>query len=110
MREAVLVLAGPDGTDEVHALTVGQIVSIGSGAGNRIVLDDDRCSRTHCELRCHQGDWYVRDFGVVYRTLVNDARVDGHSRLVPGDVLTVGDTQLRFTSRDRLFDGVALEA
>ena len=68
-------------------VTVGRLSSCG------IRLDDANTSRVHAAFEREGDGWSVLDLESTNGTLVNGARVT-HSRLLDGDVVTVGVTEL----------------
>jgi hypothetical protein len=88
------------------------IFELGNGAGNvvigrRVEADvrlnwDAEVSRLHAELEPKAGEWTVVDDGLSQNgTFVNGLRVEGRRRLVDGDVIQAGQTQLEFRSPRR---------
>ena len=68
---------------------------LGRGSDCDLVLgDDDAVSRTHAEIAVRAGLCLVRDLDSCNGTLVNGRRVS-RARLRRGDVLTVGETEVR---------------
>jgi hypothetical protein len=85
------VLSLPDTWDRI---TIGR----GMGADVALTWDPD-VSRVHAELSRLADDWTVIDDGLSRNgTFVNDQRVEGRRRLMDGDVLRCGATQLVFQS------------
>lgn len=76
----------------------GQVTTIGRSATNRIVLQDDACSRNHCEVFHSGGEWRVRDLGSRNGTNINEQRVTGDTPIESGDVIGIGDCRLAFTT------------
>ena len=91
-----VVIAGPD---------KGQNFVVHSGTGHRLgrhadakySLNDPRVSRFHCEVQFDGGRVTVVDSGGSGGTTINGVKVAQHV-LAHGDVVQVGDTQLRFES------------
>jgi hypothetical protein len=79
----------------------GQVVEIGDGAvlgrGDRadVVLGDPTISSTHARLRRVGRTWLIADLGSTNGTRLNNVAVDDEVALAPGDVLTLGNVQLR---------------
>jgi hypothetical protein len=70
-------------------------VVLGRGKDCNVVLDDPSVSRRHAEVRLEpEGHWVV-DLGSTNGTEVNGRRVD-RAKLDVGDVITIGQTELRF--------------
>ena len=83
---------------DVVRLRHGQVTTIGRSATNRIVLQDDACSRNHCEVFHSGGEWRVRDLGSRNGTNINEHRVSGDTAIESGDVIGIGDCRLAFTT------------
>lgn len=83
---------------DVVRLRHGQVTTIGRSATNRIVLQDDACSRNHCEVFHSGGEWKVRDLGSRNGTNINGHRVSGDTTIESGDVIGIGDCRLAFTT------------
>lgn len=83
---------------DVVRMRQGQITTIGRSATNRIVLQDDSCSRNHCEVFFSEGEWRLRDLSSRNGTLLRDKPVSGDAALTSGDVIVIGACQLAFTT------------
>jgi hypothetical protein len=72
-------------------------LTIGRGPQNVIALEGDEfASARHARLEPrHDGVW-VQDLGSTNGTYVNGSRIEGVHRLAEGDVLRVGETDLRY--------------
>src|SRR6185312_5982626 len=68
-----------------HALTL-----IGREVDNDLVLDDDRVSRRHAELRWERGRVELADYGSLNGTRVNQQAVRGRLPLRDGDLIEFG--------------------
>lgn len=93
MPAQLVVIAGPD-TGRTFALEDGQTLVVGRGQQSNTHLGDPHVSRAHCLVEVDGGRFYVRDQGSSSGTLVNGQRVERHE-LRPGDVVRVGETDLR---------------
>ena len=92
-RRAHLALqhAGARRTIAVSATTV----TIGRGMHNDIVLDDDRVSRRHAQLRYHARQFWLSDAGSMNGTYVNGAVIT-ELALSDGDTISLGGLELTF--------------
>ena len=70
-------------------------INIGRGSEDGIDLVDPRVSRRHARLTRTDEGVIVEDTGSTNGTQVNGVRIAGPTRLVPGDVVVLGDTELR---------------
>ncbi|MCC6223855.1 MAG: FHA domain-containing protein [Thermoleophilia bacterium] len=74
---------------------LGAIAVIGRSKECDVSLDDASVSRRHAEVRAGPDGYWIADLGSTNGTEVNGKRVD-RVRLAPGDVVTLGQTVLRF--------------
>lgn len=88
-----LVVAGPD-QGRVFTLNAGTGLMLGRSAQAQYQLNDPRVSRNHCQVLLEGDAVVVECNGGSGGTLVNGKQVQRQA-LKPGDVLKVGDTQLR---------------
>jgi len=72
-------------------------LTIGRGGQNDIpIRSDEYASARHARFEPrHDGVW-VQDLGSTNGTYLNGARLDRPRRLSPGDIVRVGETDLRF--------------
>jgi hypothetical protein len=71
-------------------------VTLGRGDQNDLVLDGDEfASSRHARIEARGDGVWVQDLDSTNGTFVNGARVVGAERMNPGDVLRVGETDLR---------------
>ncbi len=93
---AYLVIRDGQKWSDVFRLVPGRTVTIGRAATNKIVVREDKASRQHAEIFFTDDHWMVRDLGSRNGTLVGDEPLQGDRRLVPGDVVHIASTELRF--------------
>ena len=78
-------------TLDSHPLTVGR------GSNNDVpLLDDEYASARHARFEPRRDGIWVEDIGSTNGTFVNGIRLTRERRLTPGDVVRVGETDLRF--------------
>jgi hypothetical protein len=71
-------------------------VTVGRGGQNDLVLDGDEfASSRHARIEVRGDGVWVQDLDSTNGTFVNGSRVAGAQRLDDGDVLRVGETDLR---------------
>ena len=71
-------------------------LTLGRGGQNDLVLEgDDFASARHARIEARGDGVWVQDLDSTNGTYVNGARVMGAQRLDPGDILRVGETDLR---------------
>jgi pSer/pThr/pTyr-binding forkhead associated (FHA) protein len=71
------------------------VTSIGRASGNSIVLLDDYASNEHALLMLRGRQWWIEDLNSRNGTLLNGERLDAATIISPGDVLTIGNSQLK---------------
>jgi serine/threonine protein kinase len=96
MSYELLVVAGPD-KGRTFTLNVGADLMLGRAAHYQ--LSDRSVSRNHCQVLLEGDAITVVCNGSLNGTLVNGKKID-RRRIEPGDVLQVGDTQLRLQFGD----------
>jgi len=72
-------------------------VTIGRSAQNVVSIDGDEfASARHARVDPRRDGVWVLDLDSTNGTFVNDRRIDSPHRLSPGDIVRVGETELRF--------------
>lgn len=70
---------------------------IGRGKDNEMILNDSSVSRRHAEIHRDKGDRFtIYDLGSLNGIYVNNDKTSSH-RLHEGDIIEIGDINLRFT-------------
>ncbi len=78
-------------TIDTSALTVGR------AGGNDVSIEaDEFASSRHARFEARRDGIYLEDLGSTNGTFVNGERVTRERRLVPGDLIRIGETDLRF--------------
>src|SRR5204863_5597221 len=91
------VRSGPT-TGAIHPV-LGSL-TVGRSMACDIVLPDEAVSRSHAAFRVDGQTLVVEDLGSSNGTLVNGEPIDSPCRLAPGDVVTVGATELEIRVAD----------
>jgi serine/threonine protein kinase len=104
MSFQLVVLAGPD-RGRAFTLQSGPSLMLGRGAACLYHLTDPRVSRAHCEVVLEADQVTLIDNGGSGGVFVNDAQTQ-RQVLKLGDVIRLGDTQLRLTMGDFPLDVV----
>jgi FHA domain len=90
-----LVLAGP-GLRHGQTIDLAGSTVVGRDPASDIHLDGDEfASSRHARIDPAPDGVWVEDLGSTNGTFVNGERMTGRVRLEPGDVLRVGETELR---------------
>lgn len=71
------------------------IINIGRGKENHLVLDDPTVSKRHAQIRALDGRFMLFDLNSLMGTLINGKPVL-HKDILPGDVVTFGNVSLIF--------------
>jgi pSer/pThr/pTyr-binding forkhead associated (FHA) protein/tetratricopeptide (TPR) repeat protein len=79
----------------------GQLVSLGRSEQRDMILSDNAASRLHCEIVPLKGSYWLRDSGSANGVQVNGSAISEHE-LMDGDVICIGETQIRFLADDIL--------
>jgi serine/threonine protein kinase len=88
------VIVGPQ-AGTCFPLSPSQPILIGRAADCTIRLDDLTVSRVQCRIELAEGQAVLHDHGSRWGTAVNGQWID-RRELQPGDVITLGETDLRF--------------
>jgi hypothetical protein len=96
-RRSVLVVQRSPSLDEGGEFPLNSApVTVGRGAQNDLVLSGDEfASARHVRIEVRVDGVWVQDLDSTNGTYVNGSRVAGAQRLDAGDVLRVGETDLR---------------
>ncbi|HEV3115486.1 MAG TPA: FHA domain-containing serine/threonine-protein kinase [Gemmataceae bacterium] len=107
MSLQLVVIAGPD-AGKTFTLQSGPDLMLGRGSSSLYRLTDPRASRSHCQITLEGDRATLLDNDSSSGTFINGAKVKTHV-LKLGDVIQIGDTQLRLHMGDFPLD-VALAA
>ena len=94
MNMLLVVVNGPD-RGRTFPLADGQTLAIGRGQSSNTQLSDPHVSRVHCHVEVDGGKVRLIHSGGSGGTLVNGQAID-QRELQPGDVIRIGDTEMRF--------------
>jgi serine/threonine protein kinase len=94
MPRQLVVVRGPD-QGRVFPLPAAESLLLGRSKATQTRLADPRVSRVHCEVHVDGDRVAVHDFDSIGGTFVNGQRVASQD-LAPGDVIRIGDTELRY--------------
>jgi serine/threonine protein kinase len=103
----LIVIAGPD-EGKTFTLQSGPELMLGRGSSSLYRLTDARASRSHCQITLEGDQATLLDNDSSSGTFINGVKLKQHV-LKLGDVIRVGDTQLRVQMGDFPLD-VALAA
>jgi FHA domain len=93
-----LVVVKSKALENGRAFDAGPVpVTIGRASDNTVTLSEDEfASGHHARIESQRDGVWIIDLGSTNGTFVNGARLDGRRKLREGDVVQVGDTELRF--------------
>lgn len=93
----LVVLASPAlGEGDVYTVDSSPL-TVGRGANNDVsIMSDEYASARHARFEPRRDGIYVEDIGSTNGTFVNGIRLTRERRLTPGDVVRIGETDLRF--------------
>jgi pSer/pThr/pTyr-binding forkhead associated (FHA) protein len=80
---------------DVYAIDSSSL-TIGRGDANDLALHDDYASARHARFEPRRDGVYVQDVGSTNGTFVNGIRLAQDRRLAPGDIVRIGETDLKF--------------
>ena len=81
---------------EIYAVDSSPL-TVGRGANNDVsIVGDEYASARHARFEPRRDGIYVEDIGSTNGTFVNGIRLTRERKLTPGDVVRIGETDLRF--------------
>lgn len=83
------------GEDAGQSYALGAQARLGRNADNEIRLNDLQASRYHALIQRQQNNYMIMDQGSGNGTYVNGQLIHRPTPLAPGDVITIGNTQLK---------------
>ncbi len=95
MPGKLLVISGPD-RGRGFDVPDDQKLVIGRGETTATKLRDPTVSRSHCQIVASAGRFTLENLGAASGTSVNGKRISASHVLRAGDLIRIGDTELRF--------------
>jgi len=83
-------------TGEEHAIDSGALLLGREGENDLALVRDEFTSSRHARIEPRRDGVWVEDIGSTNGTFVNGIRLTAPRKLSPGDVIRVGETDLRF--------------
>ena len=94
--DAFLVVQQGGGLNEGEHFDLFGGISLGRSADADIRLDDRYAAGIHARVFNRSGAYFAEDMDSTNGTLLNSRELHGEAELTPGDVIRIGDTELRF--------------
>ena len=94
-RAAIGAIVQRDGTRHPAG---NSTLKVGRSTDNDIQIADGQASRHHAEIRYDNGRHHIVDLDSTNGTLVNANRIASAHALSHGDIITIGNTELRYES------------
>ncbi len=95
-KAELVVLSACDGLEPGTAFSLQPFTTLGRGVANAIVVPDTFASAEHALVSWRGGQWWLEDLGSRNGTQINDALVTVPTVLGMGDVISIGQVQLKF--------------
>ncbi len=97
-RASALVVLRSPVLEEGERIELNSLpLTVGRGSPNDVELHGDEfASAKHARVEPRRDGVWVEDIGSTNGTFVNGTRIDRPRRLAPGDVVRIGETDLRF--------------
>ena len=95
----LVVIKSPALEEDDELLLDSAALLVGRGSGNDVNLArDEYASSNHARVEPRRDGVWVEDVGSTNGTYLNGIRLTNAKRLTPGDILRVGETELRYES------------
>jgi pSer/pThr/pTyr-binding forkhead associated (FHA) protein len=93
----LVVIKSPALEEDDELLLDSAALLVGRGSGNDVNLArDEYASSNHARVEPRRDGVWVEDVGSTNGTYLNGIRLTNAKRLTPGDILRVGETELRY--------------
>jgi hypothetical protein len=93
----LVVIKSPALDEDDELLLDSAALLVGRGSGNDVNLArDEYASSNHARVEPRRDGVWVEDVGSTNGTYLNGIRLTNAKRLTPGDILRVGETELRY--------------
>jgi pSer/pThr/pTyr-binding forkhead associated (FHA) protein len=91
------VIKSPALEEDDELLLDSAALLVGRGSGNDVNLArDEFASSNHARVEPRRDGVWVEDVGSTNGTYLNGVRLTNAKRLTPGDILRVGETEMRY--------------
>jgi pSer/pThr/pTyr-binding forkhead associated (FHA) protein len=93
--QLVVIQAGKSDLVQGHTFPIGVITRLGRAATNSVIIEDAFASAEHARLSLRNGRWWLEDLNSRNGTLLNQDRLNAPAIVASGDVIGIGEIQLR---------------
>lgn len=93
-----LVAGTANGLTLDHPFRLLRITSIGRATSNNLIINNDFASNRHALITRRGEQWWLQDMQSRNGTLLNGIPLEETAVISPGDIITIGDTQLKLES------------
>ncbi len=94
-RGRLVVIGSHDGSAPQDSYPLLPLTSLGRSPTNTIVLHDTFCSQEHALVTRRGGQWWLEDRNSSNGTLLNGERINEPVVVSSGDVIGIGQVQLK---------------
>ncbi len=95
---AKLVIVSKQNQGQEFYLTTPELV-IGRSDDCSLKLDYPGISRSHLRLVCEEKNFFIEDLGSKYGTFIGKNKIEGKTKLKPGDILQIGELTLKYVTQ-----------
>lgn len=95
---AKLVIVSKQNQGQEFYLTSPELV-IGRSDDCSLKLDYPGISRSHLRLVCEEKNFFIEDLGSKYGTFIGKNKIEGKTKLKPGDILQIGELTLKYVTQ-----------
>lgn len=93
--QLVVIQAGKSDLLQGATFPISVVTRLGRAATNSVVIEDAFASGEHARLSFHNGRWWLEDLNSHNGTLLNQERLNAPAIVATGDVIGIGEVQLR---------------
>jgi len=91
----IVVNGGDSGLIPGDILPIEPVTSLGRDLSNTVALRDTFASAEHALLSLRDDLWWLEDLGSTNGTFVNGAQIEEHTLVADGDIIRVGQVELK---------------
>ena len=95
---AKLVIVSKQNQGQEFYLTSPELV-IGRSDDCSLKLDYPGIPRSHLRLVCEEKNFFIEDLGSKYGTFIGKNKIEGKTKLKPGDIVQIGELTLKYVTQ-----------